>query len=476
MSAALQWQLRNNADDMSQALSSLRDWVKDSKQQDDALRGKDPKLAPSKEEEIEQIRKKIQALPNNPNTQKKVPPNKAGPTDFKTWDKYDADAQVKQLEKHDEEREKLRQDLLRLENAQRQARMREAALEAEGISEKFRQEGNSAFASAQYADAVEAYTSALEHTPRSATLYSNRSLALLKLRLNEEAEEDATVALSFEPDNVKAQLRRATARMALSLYDGALDDLERVLELEPKNGPARRQLVECRQLKNNAFVKKPPAKKLVLTQYDNDPGHANDSFVLAASSASLSRLVERASGDQTETKSDDDDTPLSSSIDVTTSATATSTLDIQAVHTCSMDSVQTAANRLARTDLGQPSSSTDVERAYRSLRRDEFAWASYVHSLEPSLIRKLFSRSLPAELLSPFIIAYFEVARGSLPNSAERAFQGLGALADSGRFEIAAMCLGRKDIAKLDAALGSIASSSCGILQSEIDDLRRRYV
>ena len=72
------------------------------------------------------------------------------------------------------------------------------------------------------------YTEALEANPRSAALYANRSLpllkpqaaracgetdirvpvirslALLKLRAFDEAEEDATAALDLEPSCVKA--------------------------------------------------------------------------------------------------------------------------------------------------------------------------------------------------------------------------------------------------------------------------------
>ena len=83
---------------------------------------------------------------------------------------------------------------------------------------------------ARYEQATERYTSALERTPRSAVLYANRGLALLKLGAEAEAEQDCDAALMIEPTYVKARMRRAQARRALGNYDGALEDIEVALE------------------------------------------------------------------------------------------------------------------------------------------------------------------------------------------------------------------------------------------------------
>ena len=96
-------------------------------------------------------------------------------------------------------------------------------------SDALRVQGNNAFGAARYEEAVGLYTDALGHTPRSAVLYANRALALLKLAANVEAEEDCDAALLIDPGFVKAMLRRAQARHASEKYEGALEDLEAAL-------------------------------------------------------------------------------------------------------------------------------------------------------------------------------------------------------------------------------------------------------
>ena len=171
---------------------------------------------------------------------------------YNQWEKYDVDGVVEKMEERERDEERLRKEVLRLENKRLQAQARKAQLLAEGTSEALRQQGNAAFNSARYSEAVELYTQALDHTPRSSVLYANRALALLKLSVHAEAEEDCDTALLLDPAFVKARLRRAQARQALCRYDAALEDLEVALEAEPKNAAARRQLQDCRQLKAQA--------------------------------------------------------------------------------------------------------------------------------------------------------------------------------------------------------------------------------
>ena len=55
-----------------------------------------------------------------------------------------------------------------------------AAAAASAAAEALRLQGNDAFGAARYEEAVGLYTDALGHAPRSAALYANRALALLK--------------------------------------------------------------------------------------------------------------------------------------------------------------------------------------------------------------------------------------------------------------------------------------------------------
>jgi len=131
------------------------------------------------------------------------------------------------MERREAEREALRQRVTKLENKKAQAEQRRRELAAEAEAEVLRARGNAAFSSARYEDAVADYTEALERTPRSAPLYSNRALALLKLRAHAEAEEDASAALGIDGTNVKARLRRAQARMELARFDEVDIDIDR---------------------------------------------------------------------------------------------------------------------------------------------------------------------------------------------------------------------------------------------------------
>lgn len=63
------------------------------------------------------------------------------------------------------------------------------------------------------------YTRALEHTPTSAVLYANRALALLKLSLAGEAEEDCETALLLQPSLLKARGPRYPLTRTLPLTE-----------------------------------------------------------------------------------------------------------------------------------------------------------------------------------------------------------------------------------------------------------------
>lgn len=73
-------------------------------------------------------------------------------------------------------------------------------------------EGNAAYAAGRTADAVGAYTAALQAPalPPSdrATILCNRAQCYLKLADYQRAVEDCTACLTLAPDNVKALFRR----------------------------------------------------------------------------------------------------------------------------------------------------------------------------------------------------------------------------------------------------------------------------
>ncbi|KAI8464222.1 MAG: hypothetical protein J3K34DRAFT_526386 [Monoraphidium minutum] len=74
---------------------------------------------------------------------------------------------------------------------------------------ELREQGNAAFRSGDYLRAAAAYTKAIKAEPDSAVLYSNRSLALMKLNKLTKALADAERATQLDPSCVKGWYRQA---------------------------------------------------------------------------------------------------------------------------------------------------------------------------------------------------------------------------------------------------------------------------
>lgn len=122
----------------------------------------------------------------------------------------------------------------------------------------FKDAGASAFKAADYALAVDEWTSGVEalrscpaepevETLRLA-LFNNRAFAHAKLGQDLRAvEADVAEVLLRDPSNAKAIFRRAQARATLLEWEGAVADLGKVLELQPGNKLAARDLTAARE-------------------------------------------------------------------------------------------------------------------------------------------------------------------------------------------------------------------------------------
>lgn len=92
----------------------------------------------------------------------------------------------------------------------------------------YKEEGNAAFKSENWKDAVAGYTKAIKvggdkHT-QLATFYKNRAAAYLKLEKYENAVNDCTKSLQLEPNDPKALFRRAQAKEHLERFEEAYRD------------------------------------------------------------------------------------------------------------------------------------------------------------------------------------------------------------------------------------------------------------
>ncbi|XP_071483672.1 sperm-associated antigen 1-like [Diadema antillarum] len=163
-------------------------------------------------------------------------------SDYRSWDKYDVDAEVEKMDKNVKE-ESLKKAAERLAKAQ--STSLKDAINTEGMTDRERElaanrekdKGNEAFRAGDYPEAIRYYTRSLS-VVQSAPAFNNRSLARIKLGEYEGATEDCTEVLDLEPSNIKALLRRGSARKSLKQYDLALKDLQAVLQVEPNNKQA----------------------------------------------------------------------------------------------------------------------------------------------------------------------------------------------------------------------------------------------
>uniref|UniRef100_A0A672PJV8 Sperm associated antigen 1b n=1 Tax=Sinocyclocheilus grahami TaxID=75366 RepID=A0A672PJV8_SINGR len=111
------------------------------------------------------------------------------------------------------------------------------------LSAQEKEQGNQAFRSGDYEEAVAYYSRSLS-LASSAAVFNNRAQAHIRLQCWSAALNDCDAALQLEPGNVKALLRRATAHKHLGRLQESHDDLRAVLLIEPHNATAQKLLMD----------------------------------------------------------------------------------------------------------------------------------------------------------------------------------------------------------------------------------------
>lgn len=103
------------------------------------------------------------------------------------------------------------------------------------LVERSRIEGNELFKREQYLDAVVKYSNALStfNGRQVAALWLNRSTAYMRVKMFDEALEDALKARSIKPDWPKVYFRIGTACMQLKKFKLASDSVGMGLQLKP---------------------------------------------------------------------------------------------------------------------------------------------------------------------------------------------------------------------------------------------------
>ncbi|CAM6088946.1 unnamed protein product [Calypogeia fissa] len=119
------------------------------------------------------------------------------------------------------------------------------AKDAEGAA-ACKRDGNAAFGSQNYGQALSCYTKALRYAPvdskeedsrkAQAVLFINRAAALHKLGLLEPAIRDCDRAIDAQPSYSKAWYRRSLLKCDMRDYAGAVIDMEQALATETTSG------------------------------------------------------------------------------------------------------------------------------------------------------------------------------------------------------------------------------------------------
>ncbi|XP_044263335.1 RNA polymerase II-associated protein 3 [Tribolium madens] len=213
----LQKQLRDNAADLNDFYKELECWGEDMKKKEESRQKTGTK--PSDE---------CQTVPKKKKTKiKEKVKSKIGYTDYKAWDKFDADAECEKVDNSENDESEL------TDECDETARD-EAYLEKE--------KGNKFVKQKKWNEAIECYTQAIDLYSYDPIFYANRALCYLKIENYGKAESDCTLSLKLDQTYVKAYQRRAAAREGLNKLEEAKADLLRVLELEPKNCESKTNL------------------------------------------------------------------------------------------------------------------------------------------------------------------------------------------------------------------------------------------
>jgi len=141
---------------------------------------------------------------------------------------------------------KLFQQLLRTAPDFKKAR--EAYKKAKSL-ESTKDEGNKAFRSGNYQQALELYSKALQIDPfnksTNSKLYCNRATVNFKLKNYDDSISDCNNAIELDPTYLKAYLRRAKSYMDAEKYEEAVRDYEKITKMD-HNHEYRRLLKDAK--------------------------------------------------------------------------------------------------------------------------------------------------------------------------------------------------------------------------------------
>lgn len=264
----LQLQMRQNSEDLHSFMRELDSWEEDIKKKDEQLRtggqlGEEKKLPPIRNKDYKtKLREKKKKKPvsasnglgegnGDEETVEKKQATKIKGYDYRSWDKFDVDKALEEVDKEESPAESNDSD------------SEDTSVDRENaLAEK--EKGNMFFKEGKYDDAVECYTRGMAADPYNPVLPTNRATAFFRLKKFSVAESDCNLAIALDNKYVKAFLRRGAARNALKNYENALQDYEIVLKLDPGNTEAQNEAIKIKEVIGYQTV--PPSEDAAQTK------------------------------------------------------------------------------------------------------------------------------------------------------------------------------------------------------------------
>lgn len=248
----LQLQMRQNAEDLHSFMRELDSWEEDIKKKDEQLRtgglpAEEGRLPPIRNKDyktkLREKKKKKQASSSNglggengdeaAGDKKQLPKIKG--YDYRSWDKFDVDKALEEMDKEESPAESNESD------------SEDISVDREKAQAE-KEKGNVFFKEGKYDEAVECYTRAMAADPYNPVLPTNRATAFFRLKKFAVAESDCNLAIALDGKYSKAFLRRGAARNALKNYESALQDYEVVLQLDPGNTEAQKEHMSIKEV------------------------------------------------------------------------------------------------------------------------------------------------------------------------------------------------------------------------------------
>lgn len=103
------------------------------------------------------------------------------------------------------------------------------------LAENYKNQGNESYKSANYREAIDFYTKAINLCPNNAAYYGNRAAAYIMIYKYKEAIEDSKKSTSIDENFVKGYSREGKSHLILGDFKSALRCFQKIKQLEPDN-------------------------------------------------------------------------------------------------------------------------------------------------------------------------------------------------------------------------------------------------